>query len=62
MFTAIAIICLTADIKTCESVTNWLIFPTEEACLQDRKNAETFANTNGRFILLYKCYDWGVAT
>ncbi len=61
MFTAIAIICMVGDINSCESVSNRQIFTTEEACLQDKPNADAFANSVGRFVLGYACYDWGVS-
>ena len=62
MFTALAVICMIGDINNCESVTNRRIFTTEEACLQDRTSAEVFANSVGRFVLRFECYDWGVST
>ena len=61
MFTAIAIICMVGDINSCESVTNRRIFTTEEACLQDKTSADVFANSVGRFVLRFECYNWGVS-
>lgn len=60
MFTALAIICMIGDTDQCESVSNRQIFTTEEACLQDKSNADVFANSVGRFVLDYACYNWGV--
>ena len=61
MFTAIAIMCMVDGRNSCESVSNVQIFTTEEACLQDKPNADAFANSVGRFVLGYACYDWGVS-
>ena len=61
MFTAIAIICMVGNIDQCGSVSNRQIFTTEEACLQDKPNADVFANSMGGFVLRYACYDWGVS-
>jgi hypothetical protein len=62
MFTALAIICLIGDTDQCEAVSNSQIFITEEACLQDKPNADAFANSVGGFVLDYACYNWGVRT
>ena len=62
MFTAIAIICMLDGPPNCESITNRQVFTTREVCLQDKENAYSFADSVGRFVLRFECYDWGVST
>ena len=60
MFTAMAIICMLDGPPNCESISNRRVFTTREACLHDKPNADVFANSVGRFVLDYACYNWGV--
>ena len=61
MFTAIAIMCMLDGPPNCGSIANSNVFTTEEACLQDKPNADVFALSTGRFVLRFECYDWGVS-
>jgi len=59
MFTALALICMMNGPPDCVAVSSRVIFTSQEACEKDIGSAVAFANSQGRYVQRYECFNWG---
>jgi hypothetical protein len=59
MFTALAMICMMDGPPNCMAVSSRLIFTSLEDCERDIGSAMLFAESQGRYVQRYECFNWG---
>lgn len=62
MISAVILMCSLAEPNRCMGMASQSLFPTEEACRQDRPNAEAYAESLGAFVVMFTCVNWGEST
>ncbi len=62
MISAVILVCSLSDPTNCASFANQVPFPTMEMCLQDRPNAEVYAQSLGAVVVGFTCVNWGEST